>query len=430
VQLLGGFYGLLTGRLGSATLTAAGSRRSAAFSDLAGRLRYDTPDSSGGQVNPWRVSLESEYKGPRFAQIGTLVPLNPWGWSLTEYSLYRTRRGIDLGAGVTHRWKRTAAVDRWEGHGDVSLQLSSSWRVSGNYTYVHDALREHRVFLSLTWTERSGRNYAAASYDYSTKTGRLDVIHNPAQPYDDVRLSAGVARSPTNDEASLHANYLAQRAEVQLDHVSTLSRGAGVPTRHLTTPVFATAVAWAGSSVSLSRPITDSFVILPTAGPARGKDIAVNPQGTSAEAYAGGFLPAVLPQVTSYYLDPVSLDATALPVGLSLPEEFFQVKTTYKSGAEITIGGKMTYLASGSLALPGGKPLALASGEVVAAGQTKGPVFFSNRQGRFVVENLEPGKYKLRFYDEDLSDAEFTVPDGANGIVKLGTLNVRKERAQ
>lgn len=421
-QNLVGLESILIGKFGSLSLTPAASRIAGLRPDLAGRLRYQTLDGYRGQLHPLRFSLESEYKGWRFAPVGVTEPSNPYAWSLDGYTLYRSSSGIDFGLGALYQFQRASPVDRWQGRSDFTALLSNSLRASVNYAYTHDAHREHRVFLSFTWVESSGRQYVNGSYDHPTKTQRLDLVRTAGQPYDDVQLAAGLQRSPEQNSVSAQAEYVAQRANFRLDHQSNMPREQG-KTNHITTAGFSTALVWAGSSVSLSRPIYDSFAIFPTRGAARGEEIPINPQGDSAEAYAGGWLPAVVPGVNSYYQTPISLDTSRLPAGISVAEEYFHVKPTYKSGVEVMIGAEASATAIGILTAKG-KPLALASGEVFSSEGKGGSVFFTNKHGQFIAENLQPGIYRLHFYEGNFRDRQFSVPEGARGIVRLGKLPV------
>lgn len=424
-QNLAGLEGLLIGKFGSLSLTTAGSKIAGLRPDLASRLRYQTLDGYRGQTHPWRFSLEAEYKGWRFAQVGITEPSNPYAWSADGYLLYRSQRGIDVGAGALYQWQRSSPVDRWQGRGDISTLLSSTLRTAVNYAYTHDTRREHRVFFSLTWTEPMGRHYANASYDYPSKTQRLDLVRSPENPYNDVQLAAGVQRSPENQAVSAQADYVAPRANLRLDHQSTFPRNQ-TKASHLTTAGFATALVWAGSTVSISRPVYDSFAIFPTKGAARGEEIPINPQSDTAEAEAGSWLPAVLPGINSYYQTPISLDTSRLPVGLSVDrgEEFFHVKPTYKSGVEVPITAESSATALALLVNSKGLPLALASGEVLGLDDAVNGVFFSNRKGQILVENLKPGRYRLRFYEGNFRERDFQIPAGARGILRLGNLPI------
>jgi len=425
-QSLGGFEGFWMGDSGDATFTLAASRVAGNEPDIAGRVRLETLDSYQGKIKPWRFSLETEYKGWRFAPVGNPLAVNPYAWTLDGYSLFRSRQGIDVGFGASYKFHRAADTDRWEARSDISSIIAEDLRLSANYAYARDTMGSHRVFVSLTWIEKTGRNYVNASYDYPSKTARIDAAHNPKQAVDDIRFTAGVARSPDTNQASMQAEYAAQRALLRLDHQSNFSRTEVSGTRHITSAGLSTALVWAGSAVSVSRPISDSFVILPAKGSAKGQEVLVNPQGDSAETYAGGFLPGVLPNVNSYYYVPISLDTSTMPPGMNVPEEYFNVKSTYRSGIEVPIGGDLSATAVGFLKLGDGTPITLASGEVVPEGAASGATFFTNRKGQFVAENLKPGRYSLRFYEGNFSPLEIVVPEGAFGLLRLGDLIVSK----
>lgn len=421
-QNLAGLEALFIGRFGSLGLVTAGSRLAANRPDMAGRLRYQTLDGNAGKIYPWRFSFESEYRGWRFIPVGLSTPDNPYGWSLDLYTLSRVIPAIDIGLGAKYQFQRTASMDRWQARSDLSTLLSRNLRAALNYNYSHDTLREHRAFFSLTWVESSGRHYVNASYDYPSKTARVDVVRSPAQSYDDVQLAAGVQRSPTAQAVSAQGEYIGHRATVRLDQQSTFPRDAQ-PANHISTFSAGTALVWAGSSVSISRPVADSFAILPSKGATRGHEIQVNPQGSSAESYAGGWLPAVLPNINSYYVTPVSLDTSSLPTGLSVPEEYFQVKSSYKGGVEVPVGAETSITAVAILVNSKGAAVPLASGEVWPEGQSSGPTFFSSKRGQIVLENIKPGRYLFHFY-QDYRDLHFEIREGGVGVVRLGEFKV------
>lgn len=425
---LAGLEAILLGKFGSLSFTPAASRIAGLRTDFAGRLRYQTLDGYQGKLHPWRFSFENEYRGWRFAPVGLDIPNNPYSWQQDAYLLYRSQRGIDIGAGALYQFQRAAATDRWQARSDLSFQLSNALRLSTNYAFTHDAKRDHRFFLSFTWVEPAGRHYLNGSYDHTSKTERLDLVRTPSAAYDDVQLAAGLQRDPLSHSLSAQAEYIAPRANLRLDHQSNFPRqGQPGHTGHISTLSLGSALVWAGTSVSISRPVYDSFAILPATGAARGQEIPVNLQGEAAEAYAGGWLPAVVPSLNSYYQTPISLDTSRLPPGVSAGEEFFRVKAGYKSGVRVPIGAAASASVLATLLDRKGRPISLASGEILSGDLKGGPVFFTNKRGQFLAENMQPGTYRLHFYEGGYQDRSFTVPEGARGIVKLGELRVEGE---
>lgn len=429
-QTLGGLEGIFLGRFGSANLTLGGSRITGQGTDFAGRFRYRTLDGYRGEIYPWRFSFESEYKGWRFAPVGTTSPANPFSWAFDAYTLYRSRRGIDIGLGSRYQFRRGKEIDVWQGRTDVSFLLSRTLRGSVTYSYTRDLLREHRAFFALTWVEPSGRHYVNASYDYPSKTTRIDATRNPLRTYEDLRLSAGLQRSPELNQVNAQAEYVAPRAILRMDHQSNFPRDAN-RTQHVSALGLSSALVWGGSSVSLSRPVTDSFAVLSAKGLSAGEEIAVNPQDGAAETYITRIFPGVLPNLSSYYETPVSLDTSALPPGLNVAEEYLQVKPTYKSGVEVNLNTDSSVTIVGVLKKVDGTPLALASGDIVKEETKEGAaVFFTNKRGQFVAENLKPGNYHLRFYEGDFRPVRFRVHEGARGMIRLGDLEVLEGGAE
>ncbi len=419
-----GLEEFLATRFGTFTFTAARNKIASLDPDFAGKLRYQTLDAEDGRLRFWRFQTEAEYKGWRFATVGTPIASNPYGWTSDSNLLFRIPHGVDLGLGATYQFKRAANVDRVQGRTDLSYTFLRNWRASVNYSYTHDTRPEQRAFLSLTWIDSAGKYYANATHDTSTHTTRLDVSRNPEQAYNDVRLAAGVQNSPAFRQASAQVEYVANRALVRLDHLSTIPRD-GRSTSHLSTLNLNSALVWAGGTFALSRPVSDSFAILIPEGAAEKNRILANPEGTSAEAELGGFMPGVLPSMNSYYYVPVSLDTSALPLGVSIKDEYFSVKPTFRSGTRIPVRGESALIVSGFVVDAKGKPLTLLSGDL-QSGTGEPIVFFTNRRGQFVIENLQPGTYTMRFYEGDWRPISVTVPENARGFIKLGPLKAKK----
>lgn len=185
-------------------------------------------------------------------------------------------------------------------------------------------------------------------------------------------------------------------------------------------------MAWTDSAIALSRPITESFVILPVKKQLKKFKIPINNNGEYPEAEANAWGPAVLPNVISYSYSPVSIDGSSLPVGYSVGREFWAVKPRFKSGVTVMIGGDAALIASGTLVEKGGHALALLAGEVYdSKGHDTGKSFFTNRRGQYMIENLSPGRYQLRFLDPRYKSVGVNV-QGEVGIVQTGTQQVEK----
>lgn len=390
----------------------------------ASRFRFRTLEYYRGKLQLTRWSFESEFKDIHFSGLSSFVPVNPYSWSLDSYVTRSLPWQLNVGAGYKYQFSRTLDPDRKSIRADLTKNWSASWRTSVNYSFTRDNLREHRVYAVLSWTEVSGRYYGNLSYDYPERTKRIDLTRNPVASYDDVRISAGVQDSKIARSADLQTEYVGSRANLRLDHQTYDPKDTSGYNK--STAVFSSALVWTDSAISISRPVGDSFMILPVRKHLRDYKIKINNNGDYADAETGALGPMVLPSMVSYSYVPVVIDASALPMGYSVGRDFWAVKPTYKSGSTLLIGADASLTVLGALLDTKGNPLSLMGGEIVDNdGKIVSGGFFTNRNGQFLVEGMKTGNYWLRFYDGDWKPVKLSVT-GDYGMVKLEPIKVKR----
>lgn len=96
----------------------------------------------------------------------------------------------------------------------------------------------------------------------------------------------------------------------------------------------------------------------------------------------------------------------------------------YKAGYVFEVGSAHSVTVYGRLEVRGGQPLALQSGTAhPSKGGGKTVPVFTNSDGKFSTEGLSPGRWILEMASDD-GQLRYVieVPDGAMGLVKVGTL--------
>ena len=101
---------------------------------------------------------------------------------------------------------------------------------------------------------------------------------------------------------------------------------------------------------------------------------------------------------------------------------------TYKSGMKLKIASDSAVFARGILVGPEGEFKALFSGELRSlTDPTHLPAtFFTNRHGKFSLECMKAGRYRMQSYDGPEA-AEFEIPLQTKGIVELGQIKLGSE---
>ena len=133
---------------------------------------------------------------------------------------------------------------------------------------------------------------------------------------------------------------------------------------------------------------------------------------------------AVLPELASYYQHHVIIEAPDLPLGYDLGRDVYDLLPGYRSGTVIAVGTGAVVLGDGILVDAAGKELPLELGTIVSLGEPSlAPIeFFTGRTGRFRVEGLSPGRFRLILVNDPDKAIEFSVPPGSVGRVDLGRL--------
>jgi outer membrane usher protein len=84
-------------------------------------------------------------------------------------------------------------------------------------------------------------------------------------------------------------------------------------------------------------------------------------------------------------------------MGYLLGKEFYYIQPTYKIGILIPVKLISKVMVKGRLYTPDRKPVSLVVGDIFnGKGELVDNTFFTNKDGVFVIEGLEPGDYYIK----------------------------------
>jgi outer membrane usher protein FimD/PapC len=191
----------------------------------------------------------------------------------------------------------------------------------------------------------------------------------------------------------------------------------------------ATALVFAGRSVSISRPVRSSFAIFVARDTVAGNEIGIQPVGDDYRAIIGR-LPGVVPDLRSYRPNLINLDGTGLPEGLSLGETTYRFDPVYGAGYRIVVGSEATVYVTGTLVDRLNRNPGLAFGIATAADGAE-TLFFSDETGYFEIHELKPGTYTL-LVDADgrRYTTEIDIAADSRGRIELGPVVIDDEGAE
>jgi outer membrane usher protein len=366
------------------------------------------------------------FRTPSFASLGQTTPNNLT--FLDTQFLYGQRLDRDLYAslGVGREFSRGSQADVTTADLNFSLPLGrevTAYLLLGTRRSSEGEI-ENRMFLSISWFPFGSGHRFGSSYDTSMQSRRLDWSYTSPTRVNAVDADLSVNRTADDDLLDGSVTYTGYRFTSRAAQTTTTGRQEGDGHSQRTALNFGTALAFAGGHVAVSRPIADSFVLFPQHPVLSSQDIEVNPVDDKPAARSDLLGMAVLPDMTSYYQHHVVLDAPDLPLGYELGRQIYDVQPTYRSGIVIPVGTGATVLGDGVLVDPGGRPLPLEPGQILSLDTPGQPAidFFTSRSGRFRVEGLAPGRYRLTLLNTPERAIEFTIPPGSAGRFDLGRL--------
>jgi len=369
-----------------------------------------------------------EARSRRFGAVGQMLPDNPYRF-VTSLS-YNRAIGRASFAGAQLRY----AVGRGIYEDERSVRLSVGRRI-GRLTNIvldgewSDGARGEDKSFRVSLVRRFGnRTSARAEYDSHDSRVRLGLQSSGGYG---VGAWSGVANFDVGpDTYSLNAsgNYVANRADLGLAHTAAYSEQSNSIVDQRTSLRIGTSLAFAGGAFAIGRPISDSFAIMRRHAGSDDFSIIVEPSQGGYQARSGILGPALYGQLGSYSPRTLTYDVPNATAGLDIGTGSVRMLAPYRAGYVVTVGSDYNLLVVGRLTT-GGEALALKVGYAIEVGGDGRRVeFFTNRQGRFGISALRPGRWRIEITADPPIRYELVIPETASGVVRIGDLNPVDER--
>ncbi len=218
-------------------------------------------------------------------------------------------------------------------------------------------------------------------------------------------------------------SYQGNRGVVRLAHDLDLETLDGDEIGQRTSLDLETSIAIADGKIGVGRRINDSFALLYGHSSLSGEPVYVNPSEDEYLARSG-LLGAAVVDVRDYRDNLVDYDVREAPLGYDLGTGVFNVNPTYRSGYALRVGSAFSVTALGELTDADGEPAALLIGTARSLDDEDAPVVsvFTNRRGRFAMQGIGPGRWRIEFEGGDAPQFTIDIPEDATGLVRLGVI--------
>ncbi len=378
---------------------------------------------AGGQADTFNLFFETRSKN--FAPLIVTLPNNPYEFELGGG--YTHAFTPDIYAGFDARYSKGRGPNP-----DVhSYRLTSGFRLTPRINLTAEARyeedtrgKEFSGFLTLSM--RLGR-YSSTRAEYDTRDNRMRATYQTlhGSGVGSYNITADVERSDFGAGASVNANYFTNRAELGFSHYGTFTDDFSTSVGQRSTFRLASSIAIAGDTLSVGRPIYDSFAILKPHKSLDKADVIVEPTPNGYTANSGNLRTAIMPGLSSYAERTLPFDVADAPVGADIGQGSAKVFPGYRSGYVIEVGSGYNVTALGTMLDVDGEPVSLVSGSATELGKEDGKkvTLFTNRIGRFGAVGLAPGRWRVEMLDAKGSTYVIDVPEDTQGILRLGEIS-------
>jgi outer membrane usher protein len=402
----------------------AGTRRRAGGEGFASVATYEKIFGSGSEQSQ-SIHAVLEYRSPRFAVPGALVPREP-----TEF------RG-SLGYAITLALDKFISLDGQYSRDRILHDSFYSVRASGGIA-VADTLqaigqvqwdhgRDHKdVVVRIGLRKRIGTR-SSAQFDVDTE-GTVHGVYQTAGGSGIGSWSGSADLNRTKDGTTVNASgsLITNRAELALTQLATYDQ-AGKRISDVRTSLQAgTSISFADGYFAIGRPIQQAFLLATPHLSLRGKEVRIDPQEKSEEAVSGSLGGAVEGSLTAYSPRLLIYDVPNAPAGYDIGAGNVQIVPPYKSGYHLEVGSDYHLLVIGRLLDREGEPISLLAGKAIDLRAPKRPAvtMFTSRNGKFGAQGLRPGRWRIEMpTDGGPTIYEVDIKDDPSGTVRVGDLH-------
>lgn len=377
---------------------------------------------SDGQADT--LNLFFERRSRNFGPVSDFFIENPFSYEIGGG--YSRSFGAQLFAGVDARFSKGRDAQR-----DLhTYRLNAGYRISpvanlvGDVRYERDG-RGERVAAFMSLTVRFGRyTTGRADYDTQDNRARLSFQSVNGQGVGAYNVTADVDRSDISSGFNFNGNLIGNRAELGLTHFGTFLDTFGQRTSQRTSLRVGSSFAIADGAFSIGRPIFDSFAIVAPHKSLKGADVELEPSPFGHVANTGILGAATQPNLSSYVDRTITIDAPESASGTDLGQGSYKLFPSYRSGYKLVAGSDYSLTALGTMIDVDGEPVSLVTGNAYEIGKPDRPAVtvFTNRQGRFGITGLAPGKWRIEMLDAKRTVFEIEIPDNGENIVRLGEI--------
>ena len=371
------------------------------------------------------LTTKLEYRSPFFNEAGENFR-NRFDTTLSaSYSVPMFER-FNVALGGSYQNPTIAENARLAFNGSLTTKIveSSSLTVYAGKTRDEFKTWSNQIYFFFNMTFGASSTFASAFYENETQTKRLTVIRDSGKKFNDLKVSASADDNKSSKNASLDLQYNTVLADVgaRQEVLKPNSESEGYKTSVRLLSAFAFVHNGDDFAFSVSRPISNSFVIFKPNDGWKGQQFGVQTSGGINDTSTGLFGESLVSSLAPYQYRRLQLDPSNLDPGYILGQESFVVYPRRNSGHLFVIGKSGLLVLKGSLVDKNNNPLPLKVGFFTSGTSQRSTPFFTDRDGQFFIEGVEPGMGTIQVDDEAFSPAQIDLSTKKQGMVEMGSI--------
>ncbi|MBC7713942.1 MAG: fimbrial biogenesis outer membrane usher protein [Rhizobacter sp.] len=377
------------------------------------------------------LTTRLEYRTSYFNEAGANYQ-NRYDYSATaSYSVPLFER-FNVAIGGSYQHPTIGDTARLAYNGSLTTNLLESSSITAYAGRSRDEFNtwSTQVYFFFNVTFGSSNTFASAFYDKESDTKRLTVIRDTGKKYNDVKIAAAVDDNKISKSGYADFQYNSVLADIGAREEVVKNKGQNEGYR--SSVRFLSSFAYVNngqdSAFSISRPISNSFVIFKPNEDWKGQKFGVQTSNGVNDASTGVFGETLVSELTPYQYRRLQLDPSNLEPGYILGQESFVVYPRKKSGHLFVIGKSGLLVLKGTLIDSANKPIALKVGYWSSATGKSTP-FFTDREGNFFIEGVEASKGSIQI-DDTFKPAQFDLSNRKHGMLDIGNIKLQSEESE
>ncbi|MBC7429987.1 MAG: fimbrial biogenesis outer membrane usher protein, partial [Bacteriovorax sp.] len=370
------------------------------------------------------LTAKVEYRSPFFNESGATFQNRFDTTTTASYSVPLFER-FNAAIGGSYQNPTLADNSRLAYNGSLTTNLleSSSLTVYAGRTRDEFKMWSNQIYFFFNMTFGKSSTFASAFYDHESDTKRLTVIRDTGRKYNDVKVAASVDDNKMSKDGSLDIQYNSVLADVGAREEVIKQDGKDIGSRSTVRLLSSFAYVNNGndSALSISRPISNSFVIFKPNEDWKGQKFGVQTSNGITDASTGLFGETLVSELTPYQYRRLQLDPSNLDPGYILGQESFVVYPRKNSGHLFVIGKSGLLVLHGKITDKANKPLELKVGFWTSASGKNTP-FFTDREGNFFIEGIEANSGTIQIDDEKFTPVQIDLSGRKQGMVEIGNI--------